>query len=199
MLSKVAAGVIVAGSLVAAVPAAQAQVPAELVTNGPQANPGDYSPGWAAQQNVRESRQYDRLIATSPGFRRARMEKECGPITDPQLRESCLASFTGEGDRYGSQEAQPMQPSYGASAPPMQQNEQGYSPSAATQPQPGPGYGYQAPPRPQPGYSQTQPMQPNEQGYSPSAATQPPTDPGYGYQAPPRPQPDYGQQIQPMR
>ncbi len=115
MLSKLAAGVIVAGSLIAAVPAVQAQVPAEMVTNGPQANPDDYSGGWSAQQNVRESQMYDRLIATNPAFRRARMQKECGPIDDPQLRQSCLASFGAEG--YGSQGAAPRHPGYGESSP----------------------------------------------------------------------------------
>jgi hypothetical protein len=44
-------------------------------------------------QNVRKSQQYDHLVSTNPGFREARMKKECGPIRDPELRSTCLASF----------------------------------------------------------------------------------------------------------
>jgi hypothetical protein len=44
-------------------------------------------------QNVKKSAQYDYLVSTSSSFRRARMRKECGPIGDPQLRSSCMASF----------------------------------------------------------------------------------------------------------
>jgi len=45
-------------------------------------------------QNVRKSQHYDYLVRTNPGFRAARMKKECGPIRDPGLRSSCLASFS---------------------------------------------------------------------------------------------------------
>jgi predicted transcriptional regulator len=45
-------------------------------------------------QNVRKSAQYDYLVATNSGFRAARMRKECGPIRDPELRASCLNSFS---------------------------------------------------------------------------------------------------------
>src|SRR5438132_3185779 len=65
----------------------------QVVTNGPQTNPGDMSPSWSARRNVIESQHYDRLLETSPAFRQARMRKECGPITDPELHASCLASF----------------------------------------------------------------------------------------------------------
>ncbi|HMD64705.1 MAG TPA: hypothetical protein VKF83_12145 [Stellaceae bacterium] len=65
----------------------------EVVTNGPQTSPGDVSPSWSAGRNVTESQHYDRLLESNRGFRQARMRKECGPITDPQLREQCLASF----------------------------------------------------------------------------------------------------------
>ena len=44
-------------------------------------------------QNVWKSQQYDYLVTTNPGFRAARMRKECGPIRDPGLRSSCVASF----------------------------------------------------------------------------------------------------------
>jgi len=45
-------------------------------------------------QNVRKSQQYDYLVATNSSFRAARMKKECGPIRDPELRASCLSSFS---------------------------------------------------------------------------------------------------------
>jgi hypothetical protein len=80
---------------VSAVPVAHAQTFAgtELVTNGPQTDPGDVSPSWSATQNVIDSERYDRLLQTSRGFREARARQECGPITDPQLHSDCLASF----------------------------------------------------------------------------------------------------------
>lgn len=60
----------------------------------------------AAHRNVRESRWYDHLLETSPGFRAYRMRKECGPVTDPQLHESCIASFgQAEPAMYGSSRA----------------------------------------------------------------------------------------------
>ena len=69
-----------AGCMIAlAVPAAQAQS-------------YDRSGGNPALNNA-ESAKYDRMVQTSPGFRQARMRKECGPITDPQLRQDCMASF----------------------------------------------------------------------------------------------------------
>jgi len=46
-----------------------------------------------AQQNVIQSERYDRLLETNRSFRQARMRRECRPITDPQLRQSCLDSF----------------------------------------------------------------------------------------------------------
>jgi hypothetical protein len=69
------------------------QTGTQLITNGPQANPGDVSPSWSAQRNVAESEQYDKLLKGNPAFRQARMHKECGPITDPQLHRQCLDSF----------------------------------------------------------------------------------------------------------
>jgi hypothetical protein len=65
----------------------------QTVTNGPQTDTGDVSPSWSARRNVIESERYDRLLETSPGFRQARMRRECGPITDPQLHQQCLDSF----------------------------------------------------------------------------------------------------------
>lgn len=47
----------------------------------------------SAAQNVRESQQYEQLVCSNPAFRERRMREECGPITDPQLHQNCLASF----------------------------------------------------------------------------------------------------------
>ena len=74
----------------------------EVVTNGPQTNPGDMTPSWSARRNVIESQHYDRLLETNRGFRQARMRKECGPITDPELRQQCLASFRQDDPYMGS-------------------------------------------------------------------------------------------------
>ena len=65
----------------------------QVITNGPQTSPGDVSPSRSPQRNVAESAQYERLLKESPAFRQARMRKECGPITDPQLHRQCLDSF----------------------------------------------------------------------------------------------------------
>jgi len=62
----------------------------EVVTNGPQGSPPS---NWSAQQNVRQSERYDRLLETNRGFREARMRRECGPITDQELHQQCIASF----------------------------------------------------------------------------------------------------------
>src|SRR3982075_2419377 len=82
-----------AAACVAFVPSANAQIiQNELVTNGPQASRGDFG-DWSARRNVIESRHYDQLLETNWRFRQARMRKECGAISDPQLHASCMASF----------------------------------------------------------------------------------------------------------
>jgi hypothetical protein len=48
-------------------------------------------PGAAA--NIRESKAYTALLRSNPAFRKKREAIECGPITDPQLHASCIASF----------------------------------------------------------------------------------------------------------
>jgi hypothetical protein len=68
----------------------------EVITNGPQGSP---PANWSARQNVVESQRYDRMLETNRGFRQARMRKECGPITDPQLHQQCVASF-GQDEPY---------------------------------------------------------------------------------------------------
>ena len=74
----------------------------EVVTNGPQTDTGDVSPSWSARRNVVESQRYDRLLESNRGFRQARMRKECGPISDQELRQQCLASFHQDEPSMGS-------------------------------------------------------------------------------------------------
>jgi hypothetical protein len=62
----------------------------------------DVSSGWSAQRNVLQSQRYDRLLETNLGFRKARMRRECGPVTDPELRQNCLASFNQDEPFVGS-------------------------------------------------------------------------------------------------
>jgi hypothetical protein len=80
---------------IATIPAGHAATQRHTFTvkHTPLTSPGDVSGSWSAQQNVIESKQYEQLLRTNPAFRQARMKRECGPITDPQLHQSCLASF----------------------------------------------------------------------------------------------------------
>ena len=79
--------------LAAAVVLAAASVQAAPVLNTRHAKSHE-----TPAQNVRKSQQYDHLVNTNPGFRAVRMKKECGPIREPGLHSSCLASF-GEYER----------------------------------------------------------------------------------------------------
>ena len=80
---------------IAITPAARAQTTPRtvVVKHRPIVSQGDVSESWDARQNVIDSKRYEQLLRTNPAFRQARMRKECGPITDPQLHQSCLASF----------------------------------------------------------------------------------------------------------
>ena len=81
------------------IPMARAQQarPTVVVKHRPIVSQGDVSETWDARQNVIDSKRYEQLLRTNPAFRRERMRIECGSITDPQLHQSCIASF----DRYG--------------------------------------------------------------------------------------------------
>ena len=77
-------------------PIARAEMDADgavVVTNGPQIDPGDRSGSWSAQQNVRDSKRYEAVVHANSSFRANRINKECGPINDPQLHANCVASF----------------------------------------------------------------------------------------------------------
>jgi hypothetical protein len=67
-----------------------------------QASQGDAAQSASARRNVAESHQYDRALETNRGFRQARMRKESGPISDLELRQSCLASFQQDEPSMGS-------------------------------------------------------------------------------------------------
>ena len=103
MLSRKLAGILAAGAIVALLgAAAHAQVMApmqpppdrvDVYSNMPQAEPGDNPANWSARRNVVESDRYDRLTRTNPAFRAARIRKECGSITEPNLYQQCVATF----------------------------------------------------------------------------------------------------------
>ena len=81
---------------IATMPTAQAEMYAsgtQVITNGPQTNPGDRSGSWSARQNVRDSERYEAVVHSNSSFRANRVQKECGPIDDPQLHANCVASF----------------------------------------------------------------------------------------------------------
>jgi|SRR5262249_27758694 len=82
-------------AIMVAIPAARAQAQRQTVAvkHAPISSPGDVSESWSPQQNIIESKQYEHLLRTNPAFRKARMQKECGGITDSELRQSCIASF----------------------------------------------------------------------------------------------------------
>jgi hypothetical protein len=90
----------------AAVPAAHAQnAPGEqVITNGPQSSSVEQSGNWSARRNVIESERYSRLVHDNARFRAQRMRIECGPITDPQMHQDCLDSFS-QTPEYGSSTA----------------------------------------------------------------------------------------------
>jgi hypothetical protein len=51
----------------------------------------------SAQQNVRESEEYSRLLCTNPAFRAHRIAVECGPLQGSEFYSSCVASFACNG------------------------------------------------------------------------------------------------------
>jgi hypothetical protein len=51
-------------------------------------------PGAAA--NVQQSQQYEQALHGNSSFRAKRLQQECGPVTDPELHASCVASFGGD-------------------------------------------------------------------------------------------------------
>jgi len=63
----------------------------------------------SADQNVRQSQQYESLLCSNPAFRAKRIAQECGPVSDPQLHQSCVASFECGAVRHRSNKAPPSE------------------------------------------------------------------------------------------
>jgi hypothetical protein len=63
----------------------------------------------SAEQNVRESQQYEQLLCTNPAFRARRIAQECGPLQGSQFYESCVASFSCGAVQRGSQRIPPSE------------------------------------------------------------------------------------------
>jgi hypothetical protein len=77
---------------------AQAQtMDTQILTTTPRHNPGDRADRTINGNNM-ESAQYERLLQNNLAFRQSRMLKECGPITDVQLRLRCEDSFNAVED-----------------------------------------------------------------------------------------------------
>jgi hypothetical protein len=67
-------------------------------------------PDESAEQNVRSSQQYESLVCSNPGFRAKRIAQECESVSDPELHQSCVASFEcGGPPRRRSQKAPPSE------------------------------------------------------------------------------------------
>jgi hypothetical protein len=60
------------------------------------------SAGDSAQQNVRESQQYEQLLCTNAAFRAKRIAQECGPLQGSQFYSNCVASFQCNAGRRAS-------------------------------------------------------------------------------------------------
>lgn len=97
---KMMAGLVFSAAFLTAIatmPTARAEMNASgagLVTNGPQVNSANSSGPWSARQNVRDSQRYETALNSNSRYRASRVKKECGPINDPQLHASCVASFS---------------------------------------------------------------------------------------------------------
>jgi hypothetical protein len=126
MLTKVVSSLAFAGCLtmIASLPATPAQAATHYGHSASAAS--SQSP----VQNIRWSEHYDRLVATSPAFRRTRMRVECGPITDPVLHQQCINSFQQEVQAWNDGQLPNMYQTalndwsngtvaYGSSAPPV--------------------------------------------------------------------------------
>jgi len=44
-------------------------------------------------QNVKESQNYQAMVAENPAFRNDRIKRECGGIEDSDLKQQCINSF----------------------------------------------------------------------------------------------------------
>jgi hypothetical protein len=92
MFAKVVTSLAFAGSLTML--AALSSTPAQATTQ--YGHGASVASSWSPVRNVRWSEHYSRVVASNPSFRRSRMRVECGPITDPVLRQQCIDSFQQE-------------------------------------------------------------------------------------------------------
>ena len=66
----------------------------------------------SAQENVRQSEQYERAVCANAAFREKRIKQECGTIDDPKMHENCVASFNcGPGGPHPRQHSNKPPPS----------------------------------------------------------------------------------------
>jgi hypothetical protein len=93
VMTLATAAVCLAAIATTSVAYAQTMRPRVVVKHPPIVSQGDVSDSKSARQNEIESKQYEQALRTNPAFRQARMRRECGPITDPELHKSCLANF----------------------------------------------------------------------------------------------------------
>ena len=108
-------------AVTAVVPAAQAQ-PGPGNGNAWVRQNGEWV--WSPRLNIVKSEHYSRLVATSPRFRSARMQRECGPITDPVLHQNCIQTFQQNVQAWRDGKAQAfyreaLGSDYGSSTPPQ--------------------------------------------------------------------------------
>jgi hypothetical protein len=75
----------------------------DFYSGTPVYTPGDEGGVAAAQQNIIDSRRYEAMLRSDPGFRQQRIQRECGSFTDPSAYRGCVDSFgdrTAAVDRY---------------------------------------------------------------------------------------------------
>ena len=63
----------------------------------------------AHMADQRQSQQYERLLCTNATFRNKRIAQECGPVSDPQMHENCVASFQCGAQQRRSNKAPPSE------------------------------------------------------------------------------------------
>ena len=108
-------------AVTAVVPAAQAQ-PGPGNGNAWVRQNGEWV--WSPRLNIVKSEHYSRLVANNPRFRSARMQRECGPITDPVLHQNCIQTFDQNVQAWRDGKAQAyyrdaLSRGYGSSTPPQ--------------------------------------------------------------------------------
>jgi hypothetical protein len=74
---------------------------AQMQSQDQQEMPTRAPPHETAQQNVRQSHEYEQMLHANRGFREQRMQKECGSINDAKLHADCVASFNRDNPESG--------------------------------------------------------------------------------------------------